>query len=92
MSPAPLFDSIADRDRVYRGIGAHVLGFFRDLVGRRNCSEFFMSELGAWVKARVPTAPDSPSRILRELRRQGVLDYEVVDRSKSRYRVTRFSL
>lgn len=33
-------------------------------------------------------SPDSPSRILRMLRRKGRLDYVVVSRSQSLYRVT----
>ncbi len=51
-------------------------------------AEFHMVDLCAYVTAREPsTAPDSPSRILRSLRRQGLVDYQVVSRSASLYRM-----
>lgn len=49
---------------------------------------FNMTDLVAHVTAMMPfIAPDSPSRILRELRRQGRVDYVVVNRAASLYRV-----
>ncbi len=49
---------------------------------------FHVSELREFVEARVGAiAPDSPGRILRDLRRDGVIDYEVVSRSESLYRI-----
>jgi hypothetical protein len=51
------------------------------------CS-FVMADLVAHVTAMMPLiAPDSPSRILRELRKQGRVDYIVVNRAASLYRV-----
>jgi hypothetical protein len=50
---------------------------------------FHMEELTEYVSARVsPIAPDSPGRILRMLRREKVLNYEIVNRRESLYRIT----
>jgi hypothetical protein len=40
-----------------------------------------------FVRPILNVAPDSPSRILRELRKQGRVDYIVVNRAASLYRV-----
>jgi len=45
---------------------------------------FFASELVAFVKAQIKTAPASPDRILRALRQEGHFDYDV-DRTNSEY-------
>lgn len=45
---------------------------------------FFASELVAFVKAQINTAPASPDRILRALRQDGYFDYDV-DRTNSKY-------
>jgi hypothetical protein len=49
--------------------------------------EFTAAELGAYVAERVTAAPDSASRILRLLRKEAVVEYDVVSRAESRYRV-----
>ena len=47
---------------------------------------FHMEELLRFVKEREPSvAPDSPGRILRQLRQQGVVNYEAVNRRDSLY-------
>jgi hypothetical protein len=47
-----------------------------------------MDELVAYVKTQVPeTAPDSSSRIMRDLRQKGKLRYTLVSRRDSRYRI-----
>jgi DNA-binding PadR family transcriptional regulator len=54
-------------------------------AGRR---EFHMTELADFVQRRaVFVAPDSASRILRKLRHEGLIQYTVVDRRASRYRI-----
>ena len=69
--------------RVSDRIAAHVLAFCRSR------ETFHMQELVAYVAARVPEiAPDSPSRILRDLKRNGLVNYRVVSRSQSLYQVT----
>lgn len=51
---------------------------------------FFMQDLVDYVQdgfAPASVAPDSTSRILRQLRLRGVIDYEVVSRRDSHYRL-----
>jgi len=70
--------------RVQRGIGALVLEFVRRVgVGKT----FHGDELSSWIAARTKVAPGSSDRILRELRRAGQLNYSVLSRSQSLYRV-----
>ncbi len=51
------------------------------------CPTFRMSELTEYVASEVPSAPASPDRILRLLRKEGRLSYEVVDRAGSLYKI-----
>jgi hypothetical protein len=53
--------------------------------------EFFAEELRREVEARIgpKAAPGSADRILRDLRQRGVLDYVVLSRRRSHYRVVR---
>lgn len=70
--------------RVMTNIADVVRAFCRSRTG---CT-FTAADLVAYVVARMPAvAPDSPGRILRELRRSGDVDVELVDRAGSRYRV-----
>lgn len=49
---------------------------------------FHLSDLLAFMRAHGDVgAPDSPSRILRDLRQRGMLAYTVVNRRASRYRL-----
>ena len=73
-------------DRVSEEIRGYILDFLRD-VRTRAIPEFHMQELTEYVHARVTVAPDSPGRILRDLRQRGVVAYSVVARASSRYRV-----
>lgn len=66
-------------------IRAIVCEFFR-LKGATG--QFSMNELTQYVAAREAVAPDSPARIMRALRSEGVIYYIVVSRSRSLYRVT----
>lgn len=70
--------------RVRGRIGQAVIEFARTRVG-----EFGIEELQRFVRERCAVAPSSPDRILRQLRREGVLDYECVSRSAALYRITR---
>jgi hypothetical protein len=47
--------------------------------------EFRMQDLLSYVESRVDgyIAPDSPGRILRDLRKKGWVQYEVIDRKSS---------
>ena len=74
-------------DRVSAKIGALVLGFCQR---KREGGTFHMEDLVQAVQSAMPentVAPDSSSRILRILREQNVLDYEVISRKDSFYRV-----
>jgi len=72
-----------ERARVRSRIGSLILEF---------CSPnriFHMDDLARWVKCWEGNhiAPDSPGRILRQLRQQGLLNYKVVSRRQSLYQV-----
>jgi hypothetical protein len=70
--------------RVAGKIAPAILSFIRTLgVG----SEFRASELHSYVGEQFGTAPASADRILRLLRAEGKLDYRVVDRRASLYRI-----
>jgi len=76
--------------RVAARISEAVCAYLADL-GRGG--EFHLAELTGAVLLKVGTAaPDSPGRILRQLRRRGSIAYTVVDRSASRYRFDGFAV
>jgi hypothetical protein len=67
--------------RVRSTIAPAVVEFCRAHVG----DQFRMEELQRFVQLFHPSAPDSPSRILRDLRRRGIVAYRVVSRPGSLY-------
>lgn len=73
-------------ERVSARIGRHILTFCQARIASGQL-DFRMDELRAYVQAQAGVAPDSPSRILRDLRQQGLLRYEVVNRRASHYRL-----
>lgn len=75
-----------ERRRVTGRVQLAVLEFAR-LRLRNGAPDFHMGDLTAYVRDRVPTAPDSAGRILRALHRSGVLAYELLSRPRSLYRV-----
>lgn len=76
----------AELARVSMAIGKSILEF-RDSVGA-SCA-FRCEDLRHYVTSRVPNiSPDSPSRVLRDLRKKGALDYRVLDRRASLYEFT----
>lgn len=79
-------EQAANLDRVSAKIGPVVRAFcrWRWRVGR---VDFHMAELTAFVRDRSAIAPDSPGRILRMLRRAKQIDYVVVSRRDSLYRL-----
>ncbi|KKL51677.1 hypothetical protein LCGC14_2293130 [marine sediment metagenome] len=78
-----------ERARVKSRIGSLILEFCHFKFGTFADAEFYMEELRGYVERRVrgTMAPDSPGRILRQLRQQRQLNYRVISRSKSLYRV-----
>lgn len=80
-------DDPAERGRVYSRIAPVILEF-SELHATKGRRDFHVEDLRKFVRARVPgeIAPDSPGRILRELRQVGRLDYIIVNRRQSHYR------
>ena len=71
--------------RVRSRIASAILAF---LELRGVGATFHMQELTDYVADAAQTAPDSPGRILRALRREGLCDYKVENRRASLYRIT----
>ena len=77
-----LFDDREERRRVYGRIAPLIIAFADEHAG----GTFHAEDLRIYVRDRAPEiAPDSSSRILRELRLEGRLDYEVLNRRQSLY-------
>jgi hypothetical protein len=74
--------------RVTGRIGLEVLAFCRS---QPNGSTFHMAALTRFVVEETGVAPASPDRVLRALRQLGHLDYEIVNRRQSLYRILRVS-
>lgn len=81
----PAGTQTGDRElaRVDDALRARVLDFCRDRI----FDTFRMDELTKWVSLRVRCAPDSPGRILRQLRKEGKVTYELISRRESLYAV-----
>jgi len=87
MKQLDLEEAIAEQEanlaRVFTKIAPAILEFHKRVgVG----GEFHMADLTAYVRARTEIAPDSAGRIMRCLRQDGALNYEVVNRRQSLYR------
>ena len=72
--------------RVTGALGRAILSFCRSrwTLGQ---VEFHADELREWVSARCQAAPASADRVLRDLRRSGIVAYDVVSRRASLYRL-----
>lgn len=72
-------------ERVSTRIAGHIKKFFANRVPG---NQFRIEELRTYVQDQgEEIAPDSPGRILRDLRQKGVLDYRIVSRKDSLYEV-----
>ena len=69
--------------RVESRIGAVILAWCERHVGR----EFHLSQMTSAVMAETLCAPDSPRRILLQLRESGHVDVDLLERGRSFYRV-----
>lgn len=81
-------EQATNQRRVTAAIEKHVLDYLR----ARNVGErFHMSYLTAYVTTVTGgyVAPDSPGRILRQLRKSGRVSVAMVDRAKSTYELTK---
>lgn len=73
-------------ERVEGRIGRAIEDFIA-LELRCGKATFHANELRKWVNDGVPgIAPDSPGRVLRKLRCEGRINYEIVSRRNSLYR------
>ena len=70
--------------RVSTAIRHHVVAFFS---ARQHGDEYHLRDLEKYVEEKSGGSPESPGRVMRDERRAKRIDYEVVDRSKSLYRV-----
>lgn len=77
------FDQSQQLARVAGKTACVIIEFFDGLQAGQ---EFHADDLRKYVADRVPVAPGSPDRVMRELRRTGEVSYTVVNRSKSLYR------
>jgi hypothetical protein len=75
-------DAPQERERVFARIAPLVMDYASSHAGEA----FHAEELRQFVLERDPLiAPDSPGRILRELRLAGKIDYVVINRRQSLY-------
>jgi hypothetical protein len=85
------FDARTEQQANLARVSSNIAGIVRDFCRGRldeGRAEFHMVDLTTYVNARSTIAPDSAGRILRDLRRHKVIDYTVVNRAQSLYRVT----
>ena len=87
VEPPGLFDAQQpeELERVTSAISRAILAFCR--VRLATDPLFHADDLRAFVLRAHPTAPASADRILRALRRAGLVSYHVVNRRQSLYRV-----
>lgn len=79
---APAAEQQAHLELVGDKIEGAILDFF---AGRPIGFQFHAEDLLRFVGQSVDVSPDSPSRILRHLRRAGRLNYRVINRAGSLY-------
>lgn len=72
--------------RVIGALGRAILSFARSRKATGQV-EFHADELREWVAARCTAAPASADRVLRDLRRAGIVSYTIVNRRASLYRI-----
>lgn len=90
MTPQPSLFAEQEQQlaRVTGALGRAILSFARSRQATGQV-EFHADELREWVAARCPAAPASADRVLRDLRRAGLVAYEVTNRHQSLYRLLR---
>ena len=70
--------------RVRSRLGELVVAFWRHCMDEGPAT-FTADELREYIATRLPTAPASADRILRDLRQKGRINYRVVNRRASQY-------
>jgi hypothetical protein len=74
-------------ERLSTKIAPAILDFYRAKYDAAVPVRFHMEELQRYIRERFPTAPDSPSRVMRDLRQRKLLDYKVISRRASLYEI-----
>jgi|RifCSP16_1_1023843.scaffolds.fasta_scaffold00528_13 hypothetical protein len=78
---------MADEGQVETSIAAVIKSFCEDAL-RSGVVDFTMSDLLEYVKACVPgTAPDTAGEVLKGMKQRGEINFVLVSRSGSHYRV-----
>ena len=85
----PLFDSQPEHlERVTSRIGKTILAWFRLIRSSRVGCTFHMDEMVGYVQSEIGhVAPNSPARVMQDMRKKGQLNYRVVSRKESLYEV-----
>lgn len=74
----------AELSRVSTNIRGHIIAFTKERL-QWGQPKFRMPELHDYIRRNARVAPASPDRVLRQLRKQGVVSYQVVNRAASEY-------
>lgn len=88
MQPTLFDEQQAQLHRVTGALASSILRFCRARLATGR-SEFYANELREYVQGSHESAPASADRVLRALRRDGILDYVVVSRKDSLYKLLR---
>lgn len=88
MQPTLFDEQQAQLTRVTGALASSILRFCRARLATGR-AEFFATELREFCDGAHQSAPGSPDRVLRALRRDGILDYVVVSRKDSLYKLLR---
>ena len=74
-------------ERVSERIASAIWSFFAEHV-QAGQLEFHAEDMRQWVRRVVGmVAPGSPDRVMRDLRKKRLLNYTVIDRANSLYRI-----
>lgn len=76
----------ADAEHAYDRIRPQIIDFYRKRVAQGE-RDFHLVDLFEFVTKNITIAPNSAARIMQYLRREGRLDYEVLNRRQSLYRI-----
>ena len=80
-------NSDIELQRVRLKIGDLIVAFHRERLFSGQ-HEFHANELATYIQRQIPdTTFDSASRILRNMRQRGEIDYEIISRRDSHYRL-----
>ncbi len=73
--------------RDHRRVNAEIRGIVLSFCREHLFDTFHMQDLTDYVRERVHVAPDSAGRILRQLRKEEIVQYKILSRRNSLYSV-----